>query len=57
MLILQNNDPSLEDLSKYKKRGFEYVEEEKMVLDALVVLYHKRLVLLNTFSIMDRESD
>ncbi|KAG8849291.1 hypothetical protein FRB91_010073 [Serendipita sp. 411] len=43
MLVLQNNDPSLEDLSKYKKRGFEYVEEEKMALDAVVMLYQKRL--------------
>ncbi|KAG9046211.1 hypothetical protein FS842_000971 [Serendipita sp. 407] len=47
MLVLQNKGTSLEDLSKYKKRGFEYVEAEKVVLDALVALHRKRPVLLN----------
>ncbi|KAG8866609.1 hypothetical protein FRC20_008015 [Serendipita sp. 405] len=50
MLVLQNEDTGPEDLSKYRKRAFEYVEEEKIVLDALVVLYRKRLEIVQNHS-------
>ncbi|KAG8832107.1 hypothetical protein FRC17_002053 [Serendipita sp. 399] len=40
---IQTSLSSEKDLSKYKKLGYEYVEEEKVVLDSLVLLYRKRL--------------
>ncbi|KAG8852510.1 hypothetical protein FRB91_006407 [Serendipita sp. 411] len=39
----QEAKESLEDLSKYRKLGYEHVEEEKVLLDSLIVLYRKRL--------------
>ncbi|KAG8811610.1 hypothetical protein FRC17_002379, partial [Serendipita sp. 399] len=38
----QHDNSSEEVLSMYRKRGYEYVEEEKTVLDELVTLYRKR---------------
>ncbi|KAG8830445.1 hypothetical protein FRC17_004855 [Serendipita sp. 399] len=40
---VQPKNSSEEDLSKYEKRGYEYVEEEKVALDEIVLLYRKRL--------------
>ncbi|KAG8773437.1 hypothetical protein FRC15_002002 [Serendipita sp. 397] len=39
----QGDNSSLEDLSKYRKPGYEYVEDEKALLDGLVTFYRKRL--------------
>ncbi|KAG8811480.1 hypothetical protein FRC18_003451, partial [Serendipita sp. 400] len=42
LMQVQNDNTSLEDLSRYRKLGYEHVEEEKVLLDSLLTLYRKR---------------
>ncbi|KAG8813552.1 hypothetical protein FRC18_002416, partial [Serendipita sp. 400] len=43
LMQVQNDNTSLEDLSRYRKLGYEHVEEEKVLLDSLLTLYRKRV--------------
>ncbi|KAG8810598.1 hypothetical protein FRC18_003974 [Serendipita sp. 400] len=46
---VQSNNASLEDLSKYRKLGYEHVEEEKVLLDGLVTFYRKRVEIAQSY--------